>query len=238
MKKRYNFSELIEKMKKRGLIIKHNSLSGLYASPKNDSMVWFESSLERDFATCLEFHSFVNRYEEQPLVVEYYVGDNLRTYTPDFLVHFNTSANMKPWLCEIKFRSDLRQNFEKYRAKFKAAIQFCRREGWEFKLITEEYIRTEFLENAQFLMRYKFEYVHLGCLSRVLAIIEDLRVTTPEEVMLVLKDDHFNIRGKCLYALWYAIKSGEVNCDLTHKISMSSEIWPDTVHNPNGEMYD
>ncbi len=238
MKKRIKFSELIENMAKRGLIIKHQSLSGLYASRKNDSMIWFESSLEKDFATCLEFHTMVNHYEEQPLVVEYYVDNSLRTYTPDFLVHFNESEKMKPWLCEVKFRDDLRENFFKYKAKFKAAIELCKREGWEFKLVTEDYIRTTFLENAQFLMRYKFDYVDAACYTQTLTTVAELRVTTPEEVMLALQDNHFNIRGYCLYALWYGIKVGEINCDLTQKLTMQSEIWPTTVYHPNGNSYE
>ena len=236
--KRIKFSKVIEKMAKRGTVIKHQSLSGLYASRKNNSMIWFESNLEKDFATCLEFHNMVNCYEEQPTVVEYYKEGNLRSYTPDFLVHFNESTNMKPWLCEVKFREDLRDNFLKYKSKFKAAIDLCSVEGWEFKLVTEDYIRTPFLENAQFLLRYKFDYVDNACYTQTLTTVSELRVTTPEEVMLVLQDNHFNIRGYCLYALWYGIRIGEINCDLTKKLTMQTEIWLRTVYHPNGNSYE
>jgi len=235
MKKRYKLIQAIENVAKRGLIIKHQSLSGLFASEKTDSMVWFESNLEKDFAISLEFHSMVNYYEEQPLVIEFWDGDKQRTYTPDFLIHFHASEGMKPWLCEVKYKEDLRTNLHKYKTKFKAAMAHCEREGWEFKLITEDYIRTTFLENAKFLMRYKYDMVDQGCYTRMLTTINDLRLTSPEEFMLTLKDAHFNVKGRCLYALWYAVKIGEVNCDITQKLTMKTEIWPTSIMQPTTE---
>src|SRR5437868_5438583 len=50
-------------------------------------MKGFESSLERDFFILLDFDLNVDRYEEQPVRIEYRDGDGrLRTYTPDVLV--------------------------------------------------------------------------------------------------------------------------------------------------------
>lgn len=238
MRKRFKLPEVIENMAKRGLIIKHQSLSGLFASEKNDSMIWFESNLERDFALSLEFHTLVDYYEEQPLQIEFVDGDKNRTYTPDFLIHFVKSEKMKPWLCEVKFKEDLKENLVKYKPKFKAAMAFCKKEGWEFKLITEEYIRTPFLENAKFLRRYKYDYVDSGCYIQLITAVQELRITTPKEVMLVFKDAHFNVRGKCLYALWYAIKIGEINCDITEKLTMKTEIWPSEINHPIRKNYE
>lgn len=229
MKKRYKLSEVIENVVKRGLIVKYQSLSGLFPSDKTDSMIWFESSLEKDFAIALEFHTLVNYYEEQPLVIEYRDGEKLGTYTPDFLIHFHENENLKPWLCEVKYKADLRDNLHKYKMKFKAAMNYCKQQGWEFKLITEDYIRTTFLENAKFLMRYKYDMVDQGCYARMMKTMQDLRFTTPEEFMLTLKDAHFNVKGRCLYALWYGIKIGEINCDTTQKLTMKTEIWPTTI---------
>lgn len=231
MKKSYKLIKVIENVRKRGLIVKRQSLSGLFASEKTDSMVWFESNLEKDFAICLEFHDLVNYYEEQPLVIDYWddVDQKQRTYTPDFLVHFHENEGLKPWLCEIKYKNDIRENLSKYKPKFKAAIAYCQRKGWEFKIINEQYIRTIFLENAKFLMRFKYDLVDQGCYARMIRLVNDLRLTTPQEFMLVLKDAHFNIKGKCLYALWYAIKIGEVNCDKNLKLTMETEIWPKTI---------
>ena len=231
MRKKFKLTEVLENVRKRGLIIKHMSLSGLFASEKNDSMVWFESNLEREFALSLEFHTLVESYLEQPVQVEYFDGERVKVYTPDFLIHFLESENIKPWLCEVKFKEDLKENLAKYKPKFKAAMELCKIEGWDFKLITEDYIRTPFLENAKFLHRYKFDYVDKGCYVQVMTAIQELRFTTPKDLMLYFKDAHFNVRGKCLYALWYAIKIGEINCDITLKLDMNSEIWPTTLNN-------
>jgi hypothetical protein len=222
----HNFIIENEYMRQRKIGIKTRSISGIVPSVKNNDCVWFESALERDFALLLESDPEVSKYQEQPITIEYLDGDRFRTYTPDFLVDFTKSTNHRPILCEIKYKSELRKNFSILKPKFRAAIEYCEEQDWEFKIVTEEYIRTHRLYNMNFLRRFTFKDVDQSCLELVIHTIRDLGVTTPEEFMLTVQDAHFNIRGRCLYALWYGIKDGTVGCDLyNEKINMKSEIW-------------
>ncbi len=220
------FIEEFDPVRKRRMIIKSQSLSGIIPSSKNENGIWFESALERDFALLIEHNPDVRFFEEQPLVIEYFSNGKTRTYTPDFFVQFNEESGIKPWLCEIKFRSELRTKFSKYKSRFKAAKEFCSAQGWEFKIFTEEYIRTVFLDNINFLSRYNYNELDGACYKLVIRTISDLGITTPKEFMLTIRDAEFNTKGRCLYALWYAIKINEIGCDLVNeKISMNSEIW-------------
>lgn len=224
-KEKYRFIEEFDPVRKRRIIEKSRSLSGIIPSQKNGKGVWFESALERDFALILENIPSVSMYQEQPVTIEYYHNGKTRTYTPDFLVTFSDNSQ-PPWLCEVKYRSDLRSQFGKYKPKFRAAQNYCVQEKWEFKIFTEHYIRTPFLENINFLSRYNYNELDGACYEMVIRTISDLGDTTPYEFMLTIQDAEFNLKGRCLYALWYAIKMEDIGCDIVNeRISMNSEIW-------------
>ena len=118
-------------MKKRKIGYTYSSVSGHFAFRKQKSIA-FESTLERDLITILEFNSSVYDVTEQPVTIEY-VNKNGRnvTYTPDFLVIFNDPNNLihstkisrKPWLIEVKPRDVLIKKYEELKPKFKIAMK-------------------------------------------------------------------------------------------------------------------
>lgn len=211
-------------MARKRFIVKYSSLSGVVSSSKNGTGVWFESSLEKDFALLLEYHPAVSHYVEQSITIEFNVDEKTRVYTPDFLVFFKDDA-VKPWLCEIKYRDDFSANFHKYKAKFKAAVRYCAKEDWEFKLISEQNIRTPLLENLTFLNQYEKKYIDRDCYKLVINRIKDLGNTTPREVLASLSDANQGIYAKCIYALWYGLKSASVGCDYSKSLTIDTEIW-------------
>lgn len=219
------FIEELDPVRKRRMITKYQSLSGLLPSKKNEEYVWFESSLERDFAILLEANKKVSHYVEQPLTLEYYNEGKILHYTPDFLVYF-IEDDQSPWLCEIKYRTELREKFYKYKSKFRAAYEYCQKEGYEFKIFSDLDIRTPYLENINFLDRYCLNGLDNSCYDLVLRTLSELGNCTPKEIMLTVQDAPYNMKGRCLYALWYGVKIGDIGCDLTDtKINMNSEIW-------------
>ena len=220
------FIEELDPVRKRRIQNTTRSLSGIIPSAKNEEEVWFESALERDFALILESHPDVSHYQEQPISIEYYFNGKNRIYTPDFLVYFNEDSNLKPWLCEVKYRSELQKKFSQLKPRFKAAKAHAELEKWEFKLFTEHYIRTAYLHNINFLSRYNYNELDGACYELVIRTLSDLGHSTPKEFMLTVQDAHFNLRGRCLYALWYGVKNGDIGCDIvTEKMNMNSEIW-------------
>jgi len=204
------------------------SLTGFIPSTKSNRLHEFESSLERDFIRISEFDSNVAEFVEQPVVINYDIDGKDRTYVPDFLIHYKHSTTpgkwLKPLLVEVKYREDLKKNWSNLRPKYMAALKFCDKKGWKFKILTEVEIRTEFLENAKFLQKYKTARVSSEDFSFLMTKIHDLRMTTPKELLLCSSDNE-NRRASLLYCLWYMIANTVIGVDLTRRITMESGIW-------------
>ncbi|WP_426933667.1 Tn7 transposase TnsA N-terminal domain-containing protein [Xanthomonas arboricola] len=81
-----------------------------------------------------------------------------RPYVPDVLVHWLGSdrslAGGRTVLYEVKYREELRRKWDELRPRYRAATRYARERGWQFRLITEDRIRTQSLFNAKFLLTY------------------------------------------------------------------------------------
>ena len=74
-------------MKKRKIGYTYGSVSGHFAFRKQKSIA-FESTLERDLLTLLEFNDSVHDVIEQPLTIEY-INHNGRSVTYLSLIHIS-----------------------------------------------------------------------------------------------------------------------------------------------------
>lgn len=225
---------LQNKVRKIGL--KYRSLSGRFYSVKNNSEVIFESSLERDMIMMMEMDKFVHSYHEQPIKILFTdKTGKKRSYTPDFLMHYHEGLKSdhlkKPILVEVKFRDDLRQNFGDYKEKFKAAIDFCKINNYEFRIMTENEIRTQFLENAYFFHRYKkdtqLDFGHPD-VELLLKIMCNLQYTTPKKLINLSAQDTIK-QQELIYVLWYLVSRNIICCDWDSAITMNSDIWIDDL---------
>jgi len=126
---------------------------GYFPSSKNDRNISFESLLEEDYIYIIEYEEKVLSYLEQPLTIEYHHNNKKYKYTPDFKVN----RHSKTQLIEIKPKNILLKLLEKEseRRKFNAAYEYCRRMNFEFKIITDEDIRSgDVLNNIKYLYFY------------------------------------------------------------------------------------
>ena len=138
----------------------YRNVTGRFASAKNQNLIGFESTLEKDFFLLLEFDRRVESFEEQPVTITYRgLEGRVCHYTPDALVRYQAALagepDWRPVLYEVKYRSDLREHGVEYRPKFKAARRYARDRGWRFRVVTEREIRTSRLSNIRFLLRYR-----------------------------------------------------------------------------------
>lgn len=202
----------------------YRNVTGIAAYRKAQGQAMFESTLERDFITLLEFDPLVDAFEVQPLKVNWHDGARNRSYTPDLLVYY-TQPRHPTTLFEVKYRSDLRENWADFKPKFKAARAFAKEKGWKFKLITEREIRSPYLSNAKFLMAF----ANKGPISETdMDILDEairrLEHSTPAELLGDIYQDEWN-RARLLPSLWYLIGIRHIATDLTKKLTMTSPIW-------------
>lgn len=215
-------------MSVRAIPKNYRNLTGLAHSVKTEG-AFFESSLERDFLTLIEFDTNVHSYDVQPVCISWTdeTGKS-REYTPDVLVQYYpqrcaySSADII--LCEIKYRSDIEKNWSELKPKFKAAIRYAKRNGWRFKLFTEDEIRTVLMENARFLQSYLKQPLDDSHEALLLDRLLVMRDCTIEELIKSIFNDKW-AQAELIQSLWYLVASRRISTDLNLPLTMSSRIW-------------
>lgn len=132
------------------------NVTGRVAHGPNSEQSGFESLLEKDYLLCLQFDASVEHFEVQSVQVP--VPGHRKPYTPDVLVRYWPGPRgglIEPDLVEVKPKDILKRKAEEFAPKFKAAAAFARTQGWNFRILTEESIRTQRLENIKFLREFR-----------------------------------------------------------------------------------
>lgn len=212
-------------MKTRKVPLNYRNVTGNNGSVKSDYSV-AESTLEADFLTLLDFSKDVAYFRTQPITIEYNKNDLRCTYTPDVKVE---NINSKITYYEVKYRKDLFKNWALLKPKFKAAIQYAKNNGAQFKIITEKEIRTDYLLNIKFLKMYTVQECTTSKHKALEDMLENLKVSTPNKLIQALEELGWS-RAESLYNIWLIIALGErgknqVYVDLYKRLSMDSTIW-------------
>lgn len=217
-------------MKKRKIGYTYGSVSGYFAFRKQKSIA-FESTLERDLLTLLEFNDSVEDVIEQPLTIEY-VNHNGKTvtYTPDFLVYFKEPdasllrVQRKPLLIEVKPTEKLQKHFQELKPRFKVAVQYAHANDMIFKIYDERRIRTRYLKNIIFLKRYKkfkyqeedenliLSYIHSVGNIPVEYVLEALAVTKEQKALM-------------LSNIWSLLSHKKLLCRFDKTLNLQTEVW-------------
>jgi hypothetical protein len=221
----YAFSQKKMRMslkKQRNIQANEFSLTGQIKSLKRNDIVDFESSLERDYISILEFDDNVRYYYEQPLKIEF----KDRYYIPDFYVEY---WNGEKEVVEIKYDIDLIENASKYVDKFKAADEFCNVNGLTFRILTEKHIRNDYLYNIKFLnavlVRHtSHDYEYFNEFELLGQKMKELKRATIDKLLDVSTSCELK-RMELIQFLWIMIIYKKIKCDLSIKLNMEAEIW-------------
>lgn len=206
----------------------NRSLTG-WVSCRDGRSVPFESSLERDLIIVLDFNLNTESIHAQPFTIDY-VNDEGRNrfYTPDFLAIKNRLDNSADALVyEVKYREDLRENWRKYKSRFKAARRYCRCEGMSFCLVTEREIRTPLVQTATFLRRYRTYQADEATeieLIRGMKVFDKLEGCTPNSLLQASYAYQPN-RAKAIAHLWRLMDSRRILFEEDVPLTMNSNIW-------------
>lgn len=209
--------------KQRNINLSDISLTGIVSSVKNNSIIEFESSLEKDFIYLLEYDIKVVKYYEQPIKIYFEDKGNAVYYVPDFYVEYK---NGKKELIEIKYKKDLIENNRTYKNKFLAASEFCQANNIEFKILDEASIRTEKLFNAKFLFHFQKPQLTIpsgdfnilyDCLKKegkipINELIEKCAISNEK-------------KGELIYVLWWMLAHHYISYDFNMKLKMNSLVW-------------
>lgn len=184
----------------------------------------YESSLERDWLMALDFDWRVTRLQEQPYTLIYQVDGQDRRYTPDILAVFNDGQSERTVVYEVKGREDLAENWAVFRPRYKAAVHDCRAKGWRFRIVTERDIRTPYVKNIKFLLRFrdlKSLTMHRQALLYTMRALGD---TTPQALLAAT----WWCEERQLVAipeLWRLVATRKIGVSLQEPLTMASTIW-------------
>ncbi|EKT4067138.1 TnsA endonuclease N-terminal domain-containing protein [Stenotrophomonas maltophilia] len=186
-------------------------------------MAGFESSLERDWLRVLDFNPQVRAIREQPFTIYYDSNDGRRRYTPDVLVELHEAGGVRTFVYEVKTLEQLRAEWYELRPRFKAAVAHCKRQGWQFKIVTETHIRTPLLANINFLRRYRSMEPLLVRQAQLKYTASVLGPTTPQALLAAA---YWSVEDQAtaIPALWQLVEKGELIADLNKPLTMSTAI--------------
>jgi len=218
-------------MKNRKIGYVYGSVSGHFSFRKEKSIA-FESTLERDLLYLLEFNDSVIDVEEQPFTIEYTNHNGkLVTYTPDFLVHFqslnsksSTSPYPKSMIIEVKPNDILKKKFRQLRPKFKVATQYAQECDYIFKIYDESRIRGQDLENIMFLRRYKLMTYEIDEEKRILSHLNSVGHTTIDHILAFLYITEKQ-RAIALGQIYNLLSHKKIACDIGLRINLHTSIW-------------
>jgi hypothetical protein len=206
----------------REIPLSRRSVTGLLPSRKNAGMVPFESALERDFATLLEFDPNVVSYQAQPVKLEYTGPDGRRRIGyPDFLVAYSVGDKRRYELCDVKYREELFSKWVALKPRLRAARRYAFALGHSYRIKTEIEIRSPLLENAKFLlpyMRSEPDPTYEQALRRALHGRPGL---TAQGLLEICSSDAA-VRALMIPTMWCLVGRREIIVDLNLPISMRS----------------
>lgn len=221
---------MIISMKKRKIGYTYGSVSGHFSFRREKSIA-FESTLERDLLTILEFNDSVSDVVEQPITIEYTNSNGIRTtYTPDFLVYFNEPKTLnlrlkrKPLLIEVKPIEKLKKHCKELRAKFKVAVKYAHQNDMTFKIFNENRIRTVALKNILFLKRYKNYLYNKDDEDNILSYISAMggtRIGIVLEYLFVTEEQKRIGLGQ----IWNLLANKKLLCEMNSGLNLYTEVF-------------
>jgi len=184
--------------------------------------VQFESSIEEGFIYILDFDSDVKHYHDQPVQIAYKdAAGTDRIYTPDFLVEYRSRS---PVLFEVKSREYIRQNPVEIRKLITLGTKFAKQNGWDYRVITESEIKTDYGDNVRDLFRYQTYTVDLTISDLIIRKLEALRQSTPHKLIMEISDDSEQW-PVYIAAIWALMFNKRIGCDLFKRLHMDAPIW-------------
>lgn len=127
-------------------------------------------------------------------------------------------------LIEVKYRSDLIEDWRELKPKFKAARSFSKERNWDFRILTEIEIRRQLLDNIKFLRHYRRHSFSNEQISSVLKRTNELGSCTINEILDSMTGN-MTERGHLLPIIWQLVSNHEIAVDLDQPINMDSKIY-------------
>ncbi len=199
------------------------SCVGYFKSYKNNNQVAFESILERDFFTILEFEDDVLSYEEQPFRINYKLNGASTRYTPDVLVTYKNGSQK---VFEVKYQNEIDSSEELQHKLSVLKDEIFEQKSLSFEIFTDINLNDKYLKTYTFLYRYAFLIENNEMTNKVLEAIK--KYSSPVVVKALLESITMepSEQLKVIPYIWKEVFKNRALINMNEKITMSSIIYP------------
>ena len=146
------------KFSQRKIKKNYRSITGHFPSIKNNTSIGFESKLEKAHFLSLEFDNEVISYQEQPQI-EICINGNDKIYSADCYIKRAKTSLKKDSIVEVKYTNEIEKRKEYFEKKFEAAKTSANKLNLDFEIYTEKIHSEIYLDNLDFLYRYKLQSI-------------------------------------------------------------------------------
>ena len=158
------------KFSQRKIKKSYRSITGHFPSIKNNTSIGFESKLEKAHFLVLEFDNEVVSYQEQPQI-EIFVNGKKQIYSADCYIKRSNNSNKKDSIVEVKYTNEIEKRKDYFEKKFEATTISANKLNLDFEVYTEKIHSEIYLDNLDFLYRYKLQPIENKYEEQVLEMV-------------------------------------------------------------------
>ncbi|MFW2516361.1 TnsA endonuclease N-terminal domain-containing protein [Aliarcobacter butzleri] len=209
------------KFSQRKIQKNYRSITGHFPSIKNNTSIGFESKLEKAHFLSLEFDNEVISYQEQPQV-EICINGKDKIYSADCYIKRSKNSNKKDSIVEVKYTNEIEKRKEYFEKKFEAATISANKLNLDFEIYTEKIHNEIYLDNLDFLYRYKLQLIENKYEDQILEMInKNNKISAFDLANLISKNPiEYRLISNCIWDLVCKEKL-RTNLELA-KITMNS----------------
>ena len=206
---------------KRKIKKNYRSITGHFPSIKNNTSIGFESKLEKAHFLSLEFDNEVISYQEQPQV-EICINGKDKIYSADCYIKRAKTSLKKDSIVEVKYTKELEKRKDYFEERFQSATISANKLNLDFEIYTEKIHSEIYLDNLDFLYRYKLQPIENKYENQILKIVnKNHKISAFDLANLVSENPiEYGLISNCIWDLVCKEKL-KTNLELS-KITMNS----------------
>ena len=209
------------KFSQRKIKKNYRSITGHFPSIKNNTSLGFESKLEKAHFLALEFDNEVVSYQEQPQIEIFFNGKN-QIYSADCYIKRVKNSSKKDSIVEVKYTNEIEKKKEYFEKRFESATISSNKLNLDFEVYTEENHSEIYLDNLDFLYRYKLYPIENKYENQIINLVkQNKRVSAFELANLISQNliDYPTISN----CIWDLVCKEKLKSDLqSAKVTMNS----------------
>ncbi len=209
------------KFSQRKIKKNYRSITGHFPSIKNNTSIGFESKLEKAHFLALEFDNEVISYQEQPQIEIFFNGKN-QIYSADCYIKRVENSSKKDSIVEVKYINEIEKKKEYFEKRFESAKISANKLDLNFEVYTEENHSEIYLDNLDFLYRYKLYPIENKYEKQIINLVkQNKRVSAFELANLISQNliDYPTISN----CIWDLVCKEKLKSDLqSAKVTMNS----------------